>query len=67
MMRLFVEIHTVKIETIVGWTVYCGLLAGLFVGLFVGLVAGLQAMWKHNCVAKVSKFCFNVTNVITNL
>lgn len=46
---------------------FVGLFDGLFAGLFVGLFAGLQAMWKRNCVAKVSKFCFYVMNAITNL
>ena len=39
----------------------------LSVGLFAGLSAGLCAMWKQNCVAKVSKLWFHVKNVIANL
>ena len=39
----------------------------LLEGLLVGLFAGLWAMWKRNCVAKVSEFRFNVKDVNTNL
>ena len=44
-----------------------GLFARLFARLFATLFAGLQAMWKRNCVSDPSKFCSNVTSVITNL
>ena len=43
------------------------LFAVLFARLFAGLCAGLQVMWKRSCEATVSKFCFNVKNVMTNL
>ena len=50
---------------------FVGLFAGLFAGLFVGLCAGLftvlWAIWKRNCVVKVSKFRFNVKDVNINL
>ena len=36
-------------------------------GLFERLSAGLCAMWKQNCVAKVSKLWFHVKNVTANL
>ena len=44
-----------------------GLFARKFAEVFAGLFAGLWAVWKRNCVARVSKFCFLVMNVNTNL